>query len=78
MAKTLVVLERNNGWYGGYEKTKNGCEQLFNTDKNLLFWSVKKFTDKGYKLILLDKSQEDEFMKNRTTLDEYLKGIGIK
>ena len=27
MAKTLVVLERSNGWYGGYEKTKNGYEK---------------------------------------------------
>ena len=72
--KELIVLERKNGWYGGYEKTKDGYEQLFNTDKNLLFFSIKQHTDKGYKVICLDKTQEDEFMKGRTTLDEFMKG----
>lgn len=34
--KELIILERKNGWYGGYEKTKNGYEQLFNTNDKLL------------------------------------------
>lgn len=36
MAKTLIVLERSNGWYGGYEKRNNTYEQVFNTDKHML------------------------------------------
>ena len=71
--KELIILERKNGWYGGYEKTKNGYEQLFNADKGLLFCSIKIYTDKGYKIVCLDKTQEDEFMKGRTTLDKYMK-----
>jgi len=74
--KELVVLERKNGWYGGYEKTKNGYEQLFNTDKNLLFCSIKIYTDKGYTVKCLDKTQEEKFMQSRTTFDEYMKANG--
>lgn len=69
-------MKEKNGWYGGYEKTKNGYEQLFNTDKGLLFWSIKNYTDKGYKIVCLDKTQEEEFMKSRTTFDEYMKANG--
>ena len=74
--KELVVLERKNGWYGGYEKTKNGYEQLFNTDKNLLFCSIKIYTDNGYTVKCLDKTQEEKFMQGRTTFDEYMKANG--
>ena len=70
--KSLIILERKNGWYGGYEKNKNGYTQLFNTDKHCLFISIKYYTDKGYKVKCLDKTQEDEFMKDRMTLQEYL------
>lgn len=71
--KELIVLERKNGWYGGYEKTKDGYEQIFNTDKDMLFWAIKHYaTDKGYKVVCLDKTQEDEFMKGRTTIEELL------
>lgn len=74
--KELVVLERKNGWYGGYEKKKNGYEQLFNTNAHCLFTDIKLYTDKGYKVVCLDKSQEDEFMQGRTTLDEYMRVNG--
>ena len=70
--KELIILERKNGWYGGYEKNQNGYTQLFNTDKHLLFTDIKRYTDKGYKIKCLDKTQEDEFMKDRMTLQEYL------
>ena len=74
--KELIILERKNGWYGGYEKTKNGYEQLFNTSAHCLFMDIKHYTDKGYKIICLDKTQENEFMKDRTTFDEYMKANG--
>lgn len=74
--KELILLERKNGWYGGYEKTKDGYEQLFNTNAYCLFFDIKIYTDKGYIVKCLDKTQEDEFMKDRPTLDEYLKANG--
>ena len=74
--KELIVLERKNGWYGGYEKTKNGYEQLFNTNDKCLFMDIKHYTDKGYKIVRLDKTKEDDFMKSRTTFDEYMKANG--
>lgn len=70
--KELIILERKNGWYGGYEKTKNGYEQLFNTKSSCLFDDIKFYTDKGYTVKCLDKTQEYEFMKGRTTFDEYM------
>ena len=63
--KELIVLERKNGWYGGYE-------QLFNTKSSCLFDDIKFYTDKGYTVKCLDKTQEYEFMKGRTTFDEYM------
>lgn len=66
--KQLIILERNNGYYGGYEKRNNEYEQVFNINQSLLFSSIKEYINKGYQLICLDKSQETEFMKNRTVL----------
>lgn len=74
--KELIVLERKNGWYGGYEKTKGGYEQLFNTDKYGLFVSIKFYTDKGYKVTCLDETKEEDFMKGRMTFDQYMKVNG--
>lgn len=71
--KELIILERKNGWYGGYEKTKNGYEQLFNTSSRCLFTDIKLYTDKGYIIKCLDKTQEEEFMKDRITFEEYIK-----
>lgn len=71
--KELIILERKNGWYGGYEKTKNGYDQVFNTNDKCLFIDMKLYTDKGYKIKCLDKTQEDEFMQGRTTFEEYMK-----
>lgn len=71
--KELVVLERTNGWYGGYEKRGRQYEQVFNTNDRCLFMDIKFYADKGYNIICLDKTQEAEFMKSRVTLDEYLK-----
>lgn len=70
---TLIVLERSNGWFGGYELIDGKYEQQFNTRDHSLFNSIKPFTDKGYIVKMLDKSQENDFMKNRTDLLEYLK-----
>lgn len=71
--KELIVLERKNGWYGGYEKTKSGYEQLFNTNHHCLFDDIKFYTDKGYTVKCLDRTQEDELMQGRITVDEYMK-----
>lgn len=73
--KELVILERTNGWYGGYEKRSGKYEQMFNTDKHCLFFDIKIYTDKGYNIVCLDKTQEAEFMKGRTTFDEYMAGL---
>lgn len=75
--KTLFVLERSNGYYGGYEFRDGEYALLFNTDKELLFNSIKNYTDKGYSIICLDKTKEAEFMEGRTTLQDYLANMGI-
>ena len=73
--KELIILERKNGWYGGYEKNKNGYKQLFNTNDRCLFMDIKFYTDKGYTVKCLDNTQEAEFMKGRKTLQEYLQEV---
>lgn len=72
-ANILVVLERNNGYYGGYEVTRDGHEQVFNTSAGLLFSSIKMYADKGYSIQYMEKEKEYEFMLGRLTLDDYLK-----
>ena len=72
MSKTLIILERSNGWYGGYEKRNKTCEQVFNTNCNLLFHLIKSYTDQGYKIVCIDKSHENEFMKDRPVLKDIL------
>lgn len=69
--KALIVLERSNGMYGGYEMRNGRYVQLFNFSAELLFMSVKSYTDKGYTVKCLDKTDEAEFMKNRTTLESF-------
>lgn len=54
-------------------KNKNGYEQLFNTSAHCLFMDIKDYTDKGYTIRCLDKSQEESFMKGRTTLEDFFK-----
>lgn len=71
----LVLLERENGWYGGYVFRDGKYEQVFNTDNKFLFLDIKKYTDMGYSITCLDKSKEAEFMKGRTTLLEYISNI---
>lgn len=71
----LIVLERSNGLYEGYEERNGEIIQLFNSDASLLFYSMRSYTTRGYEVILLDESHEDDFMKNRKTLDAYLQGI---
>ena len=73
MSKELIILERSNGWYGGYEKTEDGYEQLFNTNVQCLFMDIKDYTDKGYSIKCLDKTQEKSFMEGRTILNNCLK-----
>ena len=62
-AKELVVLERENGWYGGYIIENGRYNQVFNTDKTMLFFSIKHYTDNGYTIVCMDKSDEKLFMK---------------
>lgn len=73
----LIVLERSNGWYGGYEQNEDGtfC-QVFNTDARLLFMSIRCYTDKGYTVKCLGKESEEEFMAKRTTLQKFMEGSG--
>lgn len=73
--KELILLERSNGWYGGYEKRGNGYELLFNTDAKLLFFSIKNYTDSGYTVKCLDKLQEIAFMDGRLTLEQYMDSL---
>lgn len=75
--KELVILERSNGWYGGYEQNEDGsfC-QVFNTDANLLFMSIRCYTNKGYTVKCLGKESEEEFMAKRTTLQKFMEGSG--
>lgn len=64
----LVILERENGFYGGYE-ARDGCiAQVFNSDAKTLFVSVKAYTDRGYRISCLDKSCEGKFMAGRPVL----------
>lgn len=69
MGKELILLERSNGWYGGYESVDGEYVQLFNTDSALLFLQMKRYTDKGYRVKCLDKTKEKEFMDGRMTLE---------
>lgn len=71
--KTLVILERSNGMYGGYVMRDGQYEQVFNTDAHLLFMSIKDRSDKGYDVLkCLDKSNEEDFMRNRRTLEDMI------
>ena len=71
--KTLTILERTNGWYGGYESTPDGPEQMFNTTADLLFDSLKRYADEGYRLVFLDRTQEADFMRDRPSLPERIR-----
>lgn len=75
--KELIVLERENGWYGGYEKDEEGggYVQLFNSSARDLFMSMKFYADKGYLPVFVDKKGEAEFMKDRPTLQDYVKNV---
>lgn len=73
--KELVILERKNGFYGGYIIKNNRYELVFNTDKTMLFFSIKSYTDKGYTVVCLDKSDEKLFMRNRKTLEATISQI---
>lgn len=75
--KSLAILERTNGWYGGYVYRDGEYVQVFNTDKDFLFNSIKNYTDKGYTITCLDKSKEAEFMDGRTTMQDYMANMGI-
>lgn len=64
---TLTVLERSNGFYSGYEYVNERFEQVFNTNvSSLLFSFIKHYTDIGYSIKMLDKSQESDFMDGRS------------
>lgn len=75
MNKELIVLERTNGWYGGYEIENGEYVQLFNTDAKTLFGSIKFYTDRGYSVTCVGKEQEDTIMKGKITLEQYLSEI---
>ncbi len=74
--KELVVLERENGFYGGYEKRDGRYEQVFNTAKNMLSFSTNYYIENGYVVTYLDKSHEKEFMEGRVTLEQAIKAVG--
>lgn len=62
----IIILERENGWYGGYEISKGKTKQIFNTDDICLFYSIKNFTDQGYRVTCLDKKWETMLMAELT------------
>lgn len=64
----LVVLERENGWYGGYEVRDGDVVQVFNSKAENLFLSIKSYTDRGYAVACVDKSHEKAFMAERQTV----------
>lgn len=74
----LVVLERENGLYGGYVIDNDRYNQVFNTDKTMLFFSIKHYTDRRYTVVCLDKSDEKLFMKNRKALEAAVNQITTK
>lgn len=43
----------------GYEISKGKTKQIFNTDDTCLFYSIKNFTDQGYRVTCLDKKVGD-------------------
>lgn len=63
--KELIILERENGWCGGYEVRDTRIEQLFNSSKECLFFFIKQYTDQGYTVTCLDKAHEKAFMECR-------------
>lgn len=66
--RELIILERENGMYGGYEVRDIDIAQLFNTHDVSLFFSIKQYTDRGYTVTCLDRTCEKEFMKDRYTI----------
>lgn len=65
--KEMVILERSNGFYGGYETARDGYELQFNTmNIGTLFSAIQHGLKRGCTLRLLDRSHEEEFMKSLT------------
>lgn len=75
--KTIMVLERENGWYGGYEYHKGEYTQVFNTNKEGLFMSMESWYSKGYTIAFVKKEYEAEFMQRRGTLKMFLEGCEV-
>lgn len=64
----LIILERENGFYGGYIIAEDEIRQVFNSTEKGLFHSIKNHAPENSIITCLDKSQENEFMKNRNIL----------
>lgn len=62
--KELVILEREDGWYDGYEHTENGYKLQFSAGPVSLFVQIKNYTDRGYKLKCFHASEMDNFQKH--------------
>lgn len=73
--KELIILERENGWYGGYEVGDTGIKQLFNTTAHSLFDSMKWYTNQGYSVTCLDGFCKKQLMEGRRTIDDVLDDI---
>lgn len=69
---TLVVLQRSNGWFGGYLFENGEYTQAFNTDARTLFNDIRYYTDKGYSIRCVPVDKEAEFMEGRQTLLDVL------
>ena len=53
----LYVLERKNGWYGGYYEEDGELVQAFNTSAAMLFGDIKWWYEKGYTdLVFIDSN----------------------
>lgn len=74
----LYVVQRRNGWYGGYYEENGELVQAFNTSAAMLFGDIKWWYEYGYtELVFVDSLHEDEFRRQigKPTLEEYLAGM---
>lgn len=69
--KELVVLERSSGEYNGYVLYNNQYVSLFDSSPECLFAAIKKYTDKGYTVKCLDKSNTADFMMGSVALKSF-------
>lgn len=74
---TLYVLDRGNGWCGGYIVKNGTTKQVFHSDALNLQQAVKQYEDMGYTIEYLDKEQTRKFLENKIEYENYLFRHGV-